>query len=40
MAAREAGVDMRKEEFACVINGLARPQASSKQADEHQATDN
>ena len=38
-AAREAGADMSKEEFARVIGGLAKPKAPAKEADEDQAAD-
>ena len=38
-AARGAGADMSKEEFARVIGGLAKPPAPAKEADEDQASD-
>ena len=40
-AAREAGADMSKEEFARVISGLAKPQTPPQEADsdEEKAVD-
>ena len=38
-AAREAGADMSKEEFARVIGGLVKPKAPAKEANEDQAAD-
>ena len=38
-AAREVGADIPKDEFARVIGGLAKPQASDQETDDGQATD-
>ena len=38
-AARDAGAEMTKEEFARIIGGLAKPKAPTKKADEDQAAD-